>query len=110
MLDIQAERDLLKDEYGNYYLATNVTGDSITIVNAAVYYSFNRMLNEEFLAELKETYPNEVAAGKFFADQVAKHIEQLENQDYPGGIYDIDEVKQKYDLHVKPLYDESFHM
>ncbi|WP_088009452.1 hypothetical protein [Indiicoccus explosivorum] len=109
-MKIVEERDLMKDEYGNYYLATNVTGDSVTVVNAAVYYAFNRMLNEDLLADARNLYPNEVAAGKFFTDQVAKHIEQLEDDAVPGGIYDIDEVKQQYDLHVKPIYDESFHL
>ncbi|AQQ53994.1 hypothetical protein [Planococcus lenghuensis] len=109
-MKIVAERDLIKDEYGNYYLATNVNGDNVTVVNAAVYYAFNRMLDEELLADARNLYPNEVAAGKFFADQVAKHIEQLEDEAVPGGIYDIEEVKEAYDLHVKPLYDESFHL
>lgn len=109
-MDIQAERDLIKDDYGNYYLATNVTGTSITVVNAAVYYSYNQMLNEDFLAEIKRIYPNEVAVGKYFTDQVARHIEELENSIQPGSIYHIDEVKEKYDLHVKPIYDDSFNI
>lgn len=109
-MDIQAERDLLKDVYGNYYIVSNSTGDSLTIVNAALYYAFNQMLDEEFVAKVKEQYPNDIACGKYFADLVERHIESLENNETPGGIYDIEEVKKQYDLHVKPIYDSSFHI
>jgi hypothetical protein len=108
-MDIMAERDLLKDDYGNYYMVSNASGDALTVVNAALYYAFNEMLDEALVAKVKEQYPNEIACGKYFADLVEAHIQKLENGELPGGIYHIDEVKSQYKLHVKPIYDESFH-
>lgn len=109
-MNIQAERDLLKDGYGNYYIVSNVSGDTLTIINAALYYAFNQTIDEEFVAKAEELYPNEVACGKFFADQVMEHIKELENPDSSGGIYSIEDVKKHFDLHIKPIYGDSFHM
>lgn len=109
-MELEAERDLIKDEYGNYYIVTNTSGDSLTLVNAALYYAFNQMLDEDFINKVNQKYPNEIACGKYFADLVQEHIDKLESDEQPGGIYEIDEVKQQYELHVKPIYDNSFHM
>lgn len=109
-MDIQAERDLLKDDYGNYYIVSNASGDSLTIINAALYYAFNQMIDEEFVTKAREHYPNEVACGKYFADQVMKHVEELEQPNSAGSIYPIEEAKKHYELHVKPIYEDSFHM
>lgn len=109
-MDIQAERDLLKDAYGNYYIVSNASGDSLTIINAALYYAFNQMIDEEFVSNTRKQYPNEVACGKYFADQVMRHVEELERPETAGGIFPIEEVKKHYELHVKPIYDDSFHM
>ncbi|WP_203332346.1 hypothetical protein [Planococcus beigongshangi] len=109
-MEIQAGRDLLKDDYGNYYIVSNASGDSLTIINAALYYAFNQLIDEEFVNKARKMYPNEVACGKFFADQVMQHIEELEKPDSTGSIFPIEEVKKRYDLHVKPIYDDSFHM
>ena len=109
-MDIQAERDLLKDAYGNYYIVSNATGNSLTIVNAALYYAFNQMIDDDFVRKVKEQYPNEIACGKYFADLVQEQVSKLENAETAGSIYAIEEVKEKYELHVKPIYDSSFHM
>lgn len=109
-MDIQAERDLLKDSYGNYYIVSNVTGDSLTIVNAALYYAFNQMIDDEFVERVNEKYPNKIACGKYFADLVQEQVNQLEKGEIHGRIYDIAEVKEKFELHVKPIYDSSFHI
>ncbi|MFD1031276.1 hypothetical protein [Metaplanococcus flavidus] len=109
-MEIQAGRDLLKDDYGNYYIVSNVSGDSLTIINAALYYAFNQMIDEEFVAKAREMYPNEIACGKYFADQVMQHIEELERPESAGSILPIESVKNHYELHVKPIYDDSFHM
>ncbi|HSJ36839.1 MAG TPA: hypothetical protein VK945_01325 [Planococcus sp. (in: firmicutes)] len=109
-MDIQAERDLLKDDYGNYYIVSNASGDSLTIINAALYYAFNQTIDEKFVTKARAQYPNEVACGKYFADQVMQHVEELERPDSAGNIYPIEEVKKQYNLHVKPIYEDSFHM
>lgn len=109
-MEIQAERDLLKDDYGNYYIVSNASGDSLTIINAALYYAFNQMIDEEFVTKAREQYPNEVACGKYFADQVMEHVKELESPDSAGSIYPIEEAKKQYELHVKPIYEDSFHM
>lgn len=109
-MEIQAARDMLKDEYGNYYIVSNISGDSLTLINAALYYAFNQSIDEEFVTKVREQYPNEVACGKYFADQVMRHIEELEKPDSDGGIYPIEDAKKRYDLHIKPIYDDSFHM
>ena len=109
-MDIQTERDLLKDAYGNYYIVSNTAGDSLTIVNAALYHAFNQMIDEDFVKEVKEKYPNDIACGKYFADLVQAQVDELEKPENPGSIYDIEEVKEKYELHIKPIYDSSFHL
>jgi len=107
-MELMAERDLLKDDYGNYYMISNASGESLTVVNAALYYAFNEMLDESLVTKVKGQYPNEIACGKYFADLVEAHIEKLEKGEMPGGIYSIEDAKQHYKLHVKPIYGDSF--
>jgi hypothetical protein len=109
-VDIQAKRDLLKDKFGNYYMISNATGDELTVVNVAVYYAFNQMLDESLLAKVNGKYPNKVAIGKYLADLVEEHIDRLESSESEGHIYDFKEVQKHYKLHVKPIYDKSLHM
>ena len=109
-MEIVAKRDLLKDRYGNYYMVSYASKKSLTIVNAAMYHAFNQILNEELVAKVKAKYPNDIACGKYFADLVYEQVEQMGNPEHPGTIYDIEEVKKEYDLHMKPLYDDSFHL
>ena len=109
-MEIVAKRDLLKDRYGNYYMVSYASKKSLTIVNAAMYHAFNQMLNEELVAKVKAKYPNDVACGKYFADLVHEQVEEMNSPEHPGNIYDIEDVKKEYDLHMKPLYDDSFHL
>lgn len=109
-MDIQAERDLLKDEYGNYYVVSYATKESLTVVNAALYHAFNQVLTDEFVAKVKRKYPKGVAVGVYFADLVHEQIEKLEDPDFPGRIYDLEEVRKTYDIHLKPIYHDSFHL
>lgn len=108
-MEIKAERDLLKDDYGNYYIVSNVTGDSLTIINAALYYAFNQMINEDFVRRVNEQYPNEIACGKYFADLVEQHVEEISRPENGGSIYSIEDVKEEYELHIKPIYSDSFY-
>jgi hypothetical protein len=109
-VEIQAGKDLLKDKYGNYYIVSNATGDELTVVNVAVYYAFNQMLDEKLIEKVQQQYPNKVAIGKYIADLVEEHIERLENSETEGKIYPFKEVQMKYKLHVKPIYDKSLHI
>ena len=109
-MEIVAKRDLLKDRYGNYYMVSYASKKSLTIVNAAMYQAFNQTLNEELVAKVKAKYPKDVACGKYFADLVHEQVEQMNGPEHPGKIYDIEEVKKEYILHMKPLYDDSFHL
>jgi len=109
-VDLQAKRDLLKDKFGNYYIISNATGDELTVVNIAVYYAFNQMLDESLIAKVNSKYPNKVAIGKYLADLAEEHIERLESPESEGRIYDFKEVQKHYKLHVKPIYDKSLHM
>ncbi|MDN7241575.1 hypothetical protein QWY14_07210 [Planococcus sp. N028] len=109
-MDIQAKRDLLKDKFGNYYIVSNASGDELTVINIAVYYAFNQMLDESLIAKVNNMYPNKVAIGKYLADLAEEHIERLESSEHEGRIYDFKEVQKHYKLHVKPIYDKSLHM
>ncbi|MFC4712786.1 hypothetical protein [Planococcus dechangensis] len=109
-MDIQAERDLLKDDYGNYYVVSYATKDSLTVVNAALYHAFNQMLTEDFVKEVKRKYPKDVAVGVYFADLVHEQIEKLEDPAFPGNIYDLNEARKEYDIHLKPIYHDSLHL
>nr|WP_316046685.1 hypothetical protein [Planococcus glaciei] len=75
-MELVAERDLLKDDYGNFYMISNASGDSLTVVNAALYYAFNETLDDALVAKVRNQYPNEIACGKYFADLVEAHIEK----------------------------------
>ncbi|MFD1862152.1 hypothetical protein [Planococcus chinensis] len=109
-MEIKAERDLFKDVYGNYYLATNVAHGSLTLVNAALYYAYKQALDEAFITKVQQQYPKKIAVGKYFADLVDAHIEKLQEPGAEGGIYTIEEAKEHFDLHIKPIYDHSFHV
>ncbi len=109
-MKIIPKRDLLKDHYGNYYMVSYASKKALTIVNAAMYLAFNETLDEELVAKVKAKYPHDVACGKYFADLVHEQVEQMTSSENGGTIYDIEEVKKEYDLHMKPLYDDSFHL
>ena len=53
---VEMYKDLIKDERGNYYLAVQIEGNELTLVNAFVEAAFTPELiyNEEFRAKHKE--------------------------------------------------------
>ena len=92
-MEILAMRDLIQDDLGNYYAVANVGKSTITLVNAVVYYSFNRILDNDFVEEVNKQYDNKsVAVGQFFTDLVINKIEGLTSGKYPGRIYDLTDV------------------
>ncbi|ANU27674.1 hypothetical protein [Planococcus versutus] len=109
-MEIIAEKDLLKDRYGNYYMVSHASKKALTIVNEAMYQALKETLDEELVAKVKANYLHDIACGKYFADLVHEQVEQMTNSENGGTIYDIEEVKKEYDLHIKPLYDDSFYL
>ncbi|WP_338708601.1 hypothetical protein [Paenibacillus amylolyticus] len=54
---VEMYKDLIKDERGNYYMAVQIEGNELTLVNAFVEAAFTPELiyNEEFRTKHKET-------------------------------------------------------
>jgi len=107
-MEILAMRDFIRDDLGNYYAITTVGKSTITLVNAVVYYSFNRVLNNEFVEEVNKQYDHKpVAAGQVFTDLVINQIDDLTSGKYPGHIYDLTDVAKNYEIEVVNLYERD---
>lgn len=103
-------RDLVKDEYGNYYIASRVMGNEITLVNAVHFYSFNRILSNDFIEDVKKQYEKYVAVGQFFVDMVKGHIESLGREEVPGDIYELADVLKIYNVRFDGLYERDVNL
>jgi hypothetical protein len=106
-MDILGLRDLVKDEYGNYYEIIQQSNDEIVLVNTFVHYTFRRLLHfdEDFKKEFKEYEWQYI--GKFFMDMLKNRVDGLETGKYPGKIYDMKEVMKEYTVNVIPFYDKN---
>jgi hypothetical protein len=106
-MEILVNRDIIQDELGNYYIVSKIEGNRLTLVNAVVYYSFNRILREDFLREVNSQYDKPVAVGQFFTDLVKNKISRLKEGKTPGSIYMLNDVRKKYEINVDSLYERS---
>lgn len=98
-------RDFVKDNLGNYYVVINKSSDKLILVNAVTYYSFNRILNEDFVKEMNTQYKDSVAVGQPFLDIVRNKIEGLMEGKYPGKVYLLESLQAEYDVVVDGLYE-----
>lgn len=109
-MEIIPRRDLVKDELGNYYEITKLNNEEVTLVNAAIYYSFNRILRHEFVDEVNKNYDHPVGVGQYFTDLLKNRISGLESGKYPGSVYPLEAIKDKYSIKVEGLYEQSVHI
>ncbi|MCM3454472.1 hypothetical protein M3685_11000 [Heyndrickxia oleronia] len=109
-MEILQHRDLIKDELGNYYVVSAIDDNQLTLVNAVVYYSFNYILNKEFVKEVTSNYESSVGVGQFFTDLVKNKIEGLQTGKYPGGIYSLGDVLKEYQVQVESLYERNVNL
>jgi hypothetical protein len=106
-MEILENRDLIKDELGNYYYASSVYGKQITLVNAVVFNAFKRILDHQLVDEIKSSYDTPIAVGQIFTDMVKNKIDGLESGKYPGSIYSLEDVQKEYVVKVSGLYERS---
>ncbi len=106
-MEILSLRDLIQDEYGNYYIASSVSGNKLTLVNAFQLYSFNRILSHDFVEEINKQYNKSVAVGQFFGDMVKNRIETLKRDNVPGGIYTLEDVMNYYEVSIDVHYERE---
>jgi hypothetical protein len=97
-LDIVVLRDLIKDERGNYYVALQISGNELTLVNAFVELSFQTILlfNDNF-KEMYESYEHQFM-GKIAMDDLRHKYVDLINKKGAGHIYSLDEAGQAFSL------------
>lgn len=107
-MEILVARDLIVDDLGNYYVAYAQEDNKLYITNAFQYYSFNRILNDAFVDDVEQKYARSVAVGQYFLDSLRNKIEGLERKNYPGGIYNLNEVTEYYDIEYNPFYEKNF--
>ncbi|MBP3037968.1 hypothetical protein J9303_00405 [Bacillaceae bacterium Marseille-Q3522] len=103
-------RDLIKDELGNYYTSVGLHGNKLLIANAIVYYSFNRIANEEYIETVKRQYNTYVGVGQFFTDMLKNKINDLTNGISLGKIYQLDDVRKEYDVELISLYERNVNL
>lgn len=109
-MEILIMRDLIKDDYGNYFIASRVTGNEITLVHAVHFYSFNRILSHDFVEEVNKDYNKHVAVGQYFVDMVKHRIKSLERKEVPGEIYELENVQKVYKVHFDSLYERDVNL
>lgn len=106
-MELIEQRDLIKDDLGNYYVVSSVFGKQVRLVNAVVYFSFNRILTQEFVEEVNNCYSDSVAVGQFFMDMVKSKIDGIKSGKTPGYIYNLNDVSELYNVTVDGLYERS---
>jgi len=106
-MDILPLRDLIKDDLGNIYVVIKKSEGKLILVNAAVYYSFKRILDVNFVNEVNNNYNHPVAVGQYFTDMVRDRMNGLMEGKYPGKVYLLDAVKKQYDVVVDGIYERS---
>lgn len=107
MVKLIPNRDLIQDEFGNYYEIESINEGKVTLVNAAIYYSFTRIMNEHFLQEVKCRYKALVGAGQFFVDTLKDRIAMLTNDESSGRIYPLREIATEYEIEVIPIFESK---
>lgn len=95
-------RDLVKDEMGNYYLIQSISSDKIILVNAVVDYASRRVIDDEFYSEHKGETPI-----NFATQMLQNQIERLASGQAKGEIYLLDSLKSRYEVVVNGLYNPS---
>lgn len=106
-MELLALRDMIQDNYGNYYAITTVTEKEITIVNYIVHSTHKRILNQDFLEDVNNMYKKSVTVGKFFTDSLIQHIKTLERPSNPGNIYKLEDVLKEFDVKNDPFYERE---
>ncbi|MDR9745316.1 hypothetical protein [Paenibacillus taichungensis] len=94
-MDVEMYKDLIRDERGNYYIAVQMEGNELTLVNAFVEASFTPELiyNEDFRNKHKEMEGGFV--GKIAMDllrhDVVMGLKQMDRK-----LLELSDVEQKY--------------
>ncbi|WP_053957152.1 hypothetical protein [Inediibacterium massiliense] len=109
-MEILPMRDLIKDEYDNYYVVTRISDaeKKITLVNAYMELSFRRILffNDNFKKEFKN-YEG-LYLGQQAMDILKYRINSLETGEVPGHIYSLNDVKKEYNkIEFVGLYEKN---
>lgn len=105
-LEILPRRDLIIDEYGNYYTAVTVKSNEIVLVNAFMKLSFQRLLKLENISKEYTEYDGQYF-GKIAMDMLKNKIENLKTNKIPGNIYRIEDIREEYKINFIPLYESS---
>ena len=94
-MQINLNGDLIVDEYGNYYIATilkNGSAKEVTLENAFMHYSFNRIIHEELLSEYRHQY-----LGKLLTEILKNAIESTKTSKVPLKIIPLKDVVEEFD-------------
>ncbi len=102
-------RDLVQDDYGNYYeiISVSETEKEIVLVNYFMHSTFKRILNESFKDEVDKKYGKSVAVGQIFTDMLKQRVDMLRESPVPGEIYHISDILEKYKVENIPLYERE---
>ena len=99
-------RDLIKDEYGNYYFVIRSDGETLMLVNAFMEISFRRILPITNDYDDLEKYRGK-GLGQKPMDTLKHIISSLDNGKSPGYIYNLDDIKHSYNIKFIPLYERA---
>ena len=102
-MDILPLRDMVKDEYENYYFVIAKDKESVTLVNAFMEISFRQILCLE--NDIFREYDNQYM-GKFITDILKTRINALQEKRMAGNIFNLDEVMENYTVKFTPLYNK----
>ena len=96
-MNVEINKDLVKDDRGNYYIAVQREGNELTLVNAFVELSFTPELiyNEEFRNRHKEIEGGFV--GKIAMD-LLRHDVVMGLKEIDRKLLDLSEVEQEYNV------------
>lgn len=110
-MEILLLRDLIVDEYGNYYITVRKREDGnrkeLTLANAFMDLSFKRVLGfDNTFKEECAKYENKYL-GQEAMDILKSKIKQLSKHEIPGGIYKLSDVLDEYKVKFVPLFERN---
>jgi hypothetical protein len=95
-VNIELEKDLIKDDRGNYYAAIHKEGKELTLVNALVERSYSDVLTftDDFRSKYAEFEGQFI--GKIAADALRHDVVFAARADGEGRMYQLDQVAAAY--------------
>ncbi|MBA4543839.1 hypothetical protein H1164_13170 [Thermoactinomyces daqus] len=106
-MQINLLKDLIIDEYGNYYVAVKAkTGggkpSEYTLVSAFMEIAFSSLITEEYYKEHQYEY-----VGRYILDLLKNHIEYCKSEGNGCKIIQLSELQKSCKVYFDPFFERN---